>query len=75
MWMGPVLPLAIKLVAFREGAFVQTGEGRSHLSMNERSSGFDDDRDLVIVVEAEPEEGHDLGAQPLAGKRRRSFIA
>jgi hypothetical protein len=26
--------------------------------MNKRSSGFDDDRDVMIVAVAEPEEGH-----------------
>jgi hypothetical protein len=35
MWMGPVSPLAIKLMAFGKGAFVQAGKGSTHTSVNE----------------------------------------
>jgi hypothetical protein len=50
--------LAIKLVAFGKSALIQSVEGRTHASMNERSSGFDDDEGLIVVAVAEPVEGH-----------------
>jgi hypothetical protein len=37
------LPLAIKLVAFGENAFVQTGKRSTHPGMNEGSTRLDDD--------------------------------
>jgi hypothetical protein len=43
MWMGPNSPLAIKLVAFGEVAFIQSIKRRSEASMNEGSSRFDND--------------------------------
>jgi hypothetical protein len=36
MWMGPVLPLAIKLVAFGEVALIQLGKGSTHPTVNSR---------------------------------------
>jgi hypothetical protein len=57
-------PLAIKLVAFGECAVVQSIGRCSHTSMNERSAGLDDDRDLIAVTVTEPVEGrqgNDLG--------------
>ena len=58
MWIGPNSPLSLKLVAFGEVAFIKVGKGSTHTSMNERSSRFDDDGDLVVVAVAQPVEGH-----------------
>jgi hypothetical protein len=33
--MGPVSPLAIKLMAFGKVAFIKVGKGSTHTSMNE----------------------------------------
>jgi hypothetical protein len=43
MWMEPVSPLAIKLVAFGELALIKASKRRSHPGMHERSSRLDDD--------------------------------
>jgi hypothetical protein len=49
--------LAIKLMAFGESAFVQSGKGSTHTSVNGRSSRFDDDRNLIVVAVTEPVQG------------------
>jgi hypothetical protein len=48
------LPLAVKLVALGELAFIELDKASSHTGMDERSSGFDDDGDLIAVAVAEP---------------------
>jgi hypothetical protein len=37
---------------------MKLGQGSTHPGMNERSSGFDDDGDAVVVAVDEPVEGH-----------------
>jgi len=51
-------PLAIKLVAFGEVALIQLCEASSHPGMNEGSSRFYDDSNLIVVAVDEPVEGH-----------------
>jgi hypothetical protein len=58
MWMGPVSPLAIKLVAFGKGALIQFLEGGPHPSMNKRWGGFDNNCNLVAVPVTEPIQSH-----------------
>src|SRR5438874_13421675 len=58
MWMGPISPLAVKLMAFGKCAFVQSGKGSTHTGVNGRSSRPDNDADLIVVTVAEPVEGH-----------------
>jgi hypothetical protein len=53
-----LLCLAVKLMAFGELAFVQSGKSNTHPGMNAGSARFDDDGDLIVVAVTEPEEGH-----------------
>ena len=46
-------------MAFGEVAFIQSIKRRSEASMNEGSSRFDNDRNLIVVAVAEPVEWHD----------------
>jgi hypothetical protein len=43
MWIGPNPPLAIKLVAFGEVAFVKVGEGGTHTGVTDGCAGLNDD--------------------------------
>jgi len=45
-------------VAFGELAFIQVGGGSTHPGMNDGSSRFDDDGDLIVVAITEPVEWH-----------------
>ena len=54
-----LLGLPVEFVAFGKGAFLQPDEGRSHPGVSNRSAKLDNDRDLIVVAVAEPEEGHD----------------
>jgi hypothetical protein len=56
--MGTVSPLAIKLMAFGESAFIQFTKRSTHPDINEGSARFDDDGDLIVVTVTEPVEGH-----------------
>ena len=55
-----LLGLPVEFVAFGKGTFLQPDEGRSHPGVSDRSAKLDDDRDLIVVAVAEPEEGHPL---------------
>ena len=48
----------IKLMAFGKGAFVQSGEGSPHPGMYGRSTGLDDDGNLIVMALTQPVEGH-----------------
>jgi hypothetical protein len=45
-------------VAFGEVALIQVGGGSTHPGMNDGSSRFDDDGDLIVVAITEPVEWH-----------------
>jgi hypothetical protein len=54
MWMGPVSPLAVKLMAFGKLALIQASKAGSERSMNGRSPRLDNDGDVIVVAVTEP---------------------
>jgi hypothetical protein len=53
-----LLGLAVEFVALGKLAFLEPDEGCTHPGVRDRSAKLDDDRDLIIVLVAQPVEGH-----------------
>ena len=56
--MRPNSPLAIKLVAFGELAFIKSSKRSTQPGMDQGWRRLDDDGDLIVVAVNKPVEGH-----------------